>query len=163
MRLDLNLPKEAADNMLKQPHSLLLDELRNHVAQDSAHGVKSLIGCADVRKTNVIKKDFLHDEDRYRLAQLGTSFHDAEAERDDFGSKEEIDHIRRVILDKSTNNAQRGEAQIFERARLRSRVEKRIKEKRNMSFFHQSVSSLITKRKDGKDHIPLRKRVRVSL
>lgn len=146
VQLEASLPKEAADNVLEQPHSLLLNELRNHVAQDRAHGIESLISGADICETNVVEKDLLHYKDRHRLAQLGAGLHDAEAERDDFGSEKEIDHIGRIILDKRANHAQRSETQIFERAGLGRRVEERIEKKRNMSFFHSRVSLPITKR-----------------
>lgn len=53
--------------MLQQANSLLLHELVNHVAEDSANGVETLIGLAYVRETNIVKQDLLYDEDGDRL------------------------------------------------------------------------------------------------
>ena len=56
--------------MLKKADSLLLHQLSNHVAQDSAHGVESLICRANVAQAYIIKKNFLYDKDSDSFAQL---------------------------------------------------------------------------------------------
>jgi hypothetical protein len=53
----------------------------------------------------IIKEDLLHDKDRNSLAKLRAGLHDAEAQWDNLGSKEEVDNIRGIILDKSTNDS----------------------------------------------------------
>jgi hypothetical protein len=123
--------------MLQQSHRLLLNELSHHVAQDGSYRVESFVCSAYVGKTDVVQQNLLHNEDRHSLAQFGTSLHDPKAKRDDLGGKEEVDHIRRVVLDKRTNHAKGSQAQIFEGARLGSGVEERVKEKRNMSYVHK--------------------------
>lgn len=57
----------------------------------------------------IVEKDFLDDKYSHGLAELRTSLHDSEAERDDFGRQEEVDHVGRVVLDKSTNDSERGQ------------------------------------------------------
>lgn len=133
---DGNSPKEATDHMLEQSHRLLLNELSNHVAQDSPHRIEPFVGSANVRETDVIQQNLLHNEDGHRLAKLRASLHDAKTKRDDLGGEEEVDHIRRIVFDESANHAQRSQAQVFEGARLGSSVEKRVEEKRNVGFFH---------------------------
>ena len=128
-----DIPKEAADDVLEQPHGLLLHQLSDHVAQHGPHGVESLVGGADVGKTNIIQQYLLYNEDGHRLAQLRARLHNAKAERDDLGSEKEVDDIRGVILDQCTDHAQGGEAQVFERARFRSGVEEWVEEKRDVS------------------------------
>lgn len=61
------VPKEAAHDVLEQAYGLLLDELVDHVRKHCADGVESLVGLADVRKTNIVKQDLLHNEDGNRL------------------------------------------------------------------------------------------------
>lgn len=87
------LPKEATDDVLQQAHGLLLDELVNHVAQHSANRVEALVGLADVGKASVIKKYLLNNEDSDGLAKLGARLHDAQAQRDDLRSEQEVDNL----------------------------------------------------------------------
>ena len=79
--------------MLEKSGGLLLHKLRNHVAQDRADRVEPLICCANIVQPMVVKKDLLHNEYSYGLAELGAGLHDSEAERDDFGGEEEVDDI----------------------------------------------------------------------
>jgi hypothetical protein len=104
--------------VLQQADGLLLDELVHHVAQHSAYGVEALVGLADVRKTGVIKKDLLYYEYSDGLAQLGARLHNAQAQRDNLRSKEEVDDLRGIVLDKGANDSERREAKIFERPAL---------------------------------------------
>lgn len=93
-----NLPEEASDNMLEKADSLLFNELSDHIAQDGTHSIESLIGSADICKADIVKQDLLNYENGDRFAELGTSFHDAEAEWDDLGGQQEVDHVGGVIL-----------------------------------------------------------------
>ena len=72
--------------MLEKADSLLLHQLSNHVAQDSAHGIESFICRANVAQANIIKKNFLYDKDSNGFAQLRTRLHNAKAKRDDLCS-----------------------------------------------------------------------------
>lgn len=110
----------------------MLDKLCNHVAQDGSHGIEPFVGSTDVCEANVVEKDLLYDEDGHCLAKLRSGLHNPEAERNDLRGQEEVDHIGRVILHQSTNDAQGGETEIFKRARLGSRVQERIEEKRDV-------------------------------
>jgi len=98
-----SLPKKAAHNVLQQSCGLLLNELRDHVAKNSANSVETLIRSAYIIQPMVIKKDLLYNEYSDCLAELGPSLHDAKTERNDLGGKKEVDHIGRIILNKSPN------------------------------------------------------------
>jgi hypothetical protein len=60
----------------------------------------------------------LHDENGDCFGELGAGFHYAEAERNDFGRKEEVDDFAAVVLDESADNAEGGETKILEWARF---------------------------------------------
>ncbi len=81
-----DLPKKASDNMLEQPHSLLLNQLCDHIAQDRTYSVKPLICMTNVCKPYIIQQYLLHNEDRNGLAELRARLHDAKAKRDDLSS-----------------------------------------------------------------------------
>jgi hypothetical protein len=74
----------------------------------------------------VIKKDLLHDEYGHSFAKLGASFHDSQAQRDDFRCKEKVDDIGGIILDKSTDDTEGGQSQIFERSGLRGSIKEGV-------------------------------------
>jgi hypothetical protein len=114
--------------MLQQPNRLLIHQLRNHITQDRPYGIKSLVRLADVLQSHVVEQDLLHDEDGDGLAEFRTGFHDAQAERDDFGGEEEIDYVCAVVFDEGADDAERGEAQIFEGTRFGGCVEEGIEE-----------------------------------
>ena len=71
--------------MFEESDGLLLDKLSDHIAKHSAYSIESLVGVTDIAKPCVIEKNLLHDKDCYRLAQLRASFHNPQAQRDDFG------------------------------------------------------------------------------
>ncbi len=114
----ISIPKEAAHDVLEQPDCLLLDELSDHVAEDSAHSIETLIRRTNIRQANVIEKNLLHDENRDGLTKFRSGLHNTKAERNDLGGEEEVDDVRRVILDQGSDDAERCEAQILERARF---------------------------------------------
>lgn len=154
--------------MLEQADGLLFNQLGNHVTQDGTDSVESLISGTDIPKANIIKQDLLHDKDGHRLAQLGARLHDAKAKWDNLSGQQEIDDIRRVILDQSADNTERSETQVFEGSRFGSRVQEWVEEQRYMScvFWSAFITTLVNRRglpQNTHTHIPFRKSVRVSL
>lgn len=119
--------------MLEETDSLLLDQLGDHIAENGADGIEALVRRADIAQTDVVKEYLLDDENRDRLAQLGAGLHDAEAKRDDLSGEKEIDYVRGVVLHQGPDDTQRSETEVFERARLRGRVEKRVQKQGGMS------------------------------
>ena len=91
--------------MLEEAGRLLLDELADHVAQDGSHGIKALVCRANVVETVVVQEYLLNDEDCHRLAQLGSRLHDSKTEGYYLRSKEKIDDLGRIILDKGPDDA----------------------------------------------------------
>lgn len=118
--------------MLEQPDGLLLHQLSDHVAQNGPHGVESLVCGANISKTNIIQQNLLYNKNRHRFAQLRARLHDAEAEWDDLGGEKEVDDIRGVVLDQSTNHTQGGQSQVFEGTRFGCGIKERVEEKRDM-------------------------------
>lgn len=88
------LPEKATNHVLEQPHSLLLDQLRDHVAQDRPHSVESFVCMTDVCKPDIVQQYLLHDEYRYGLAKLRARLHNTQAKRDDLGGQEKVDYVR---------------------------------------------------------------------
>lgn len=91
-------PEVAPDDVLEQPNRLTLNELADHVAEDSPNGVKALVRLADVGQAKVVEQDLLDDKDSDRLGELRSRLHDAQAEGDDLGRQEEVDDRRVVVL-----------------------------------------------------------------
>ena len=108
--------------MLQQPHSLLLNQLAHHITQHHPHRIEPLIRRTDIRQPNIIQKDLLHNEDSDRLAELGARLHYPQAERDDFGGEKEVDDIGGIVLDEGADDAEGGEAEVFEWAGFGGRV-----------------------------------------
>ena len=90
--------KIAADDMLEQADRLSLDKLIDHVAQDSADRVESLVGVADVRQAGLVQEDLLDNEDGDRLRELRACLHDAQTQWDDLRGQEEVDDGSVVVL-----------------------------------------------------------------
>lgn len=126
-------PKETADNVLKESHRLLIDQLCHHVAQYSAHGIEALVSLANVLQPHVVQQNLLNDENGYSLAELGTGLHDTEAEWDDLGCEQEIDNFTAVIFNQCANDAERCEAEVFEWSRLGGGIEEWVEEERDVS------------------------------
>lgn len=129
--------------MLEQSDRLLLNQLSDHIAKDSAYSIESLICRTNVRQANVIEKDLLYNENGNGLAQFRTGLHDAETERNDLGGKEEVDDIRGVILHQGSNDTQRCETEVLERARFGGRVQKGIQEQGNVSCVRTRDGKLV--------------------
>jgi hypothetical protein len=92
-------PKIATDNMFEESDRLGLDKLVDHVAEDGTDGEEALVGVTDVGEPGLVKEDLLHNEDRDRLGKFRAGFHDAEAEGDDLGRKEEVyDRVVVILL-----------------------------------------------------------------
>lgn len=53
-RRRVNIPEEAAHNVLEQTDGLLFHKLVDHVAEYGAYSIKALVGLTYVGKTNVI-------------------------------------------------------------------------------------------------------------
>lgn len=101
-----SIPKKTPNDMLQQPHSLLLDKLGDHVAQYSPHSVEPFVGLADVLQAEVIEQDLLHNKDGHGFAKLAAGLHDAQTEWDYLGCEQEVDDFARVILDEGADYAQ---------------------------------------------------------
>ena len=125
--------------MLEQADRLLFHQLRDHVTEDRPHGVESLVRGADVREPHVVEKNLLHDEDGDRLAQLGAGLHDPKAQRDDLRRQEEIDDLRRIVLDQGPDDSKGGQAKVLERPRLGGRIEKGVEKQRDVGWSGESV------------------------
>ena len=53
--------------MLKQANGLLFDQLTNHITQDCADSIETLISLANVCETGVIKQYLLNNKDCHGL------------------------------------------------------------------------------------------------
>ena len=95
----------------------------DHVAEDCAYSIETLISLADVLQSKVVQKNLLHNKNGNSLAQLAAGLHDAKAKRNNLGGQEEVDDLAAVVLDKGADDAERSEAEILERTRLRRRVQ----------------------------------------
>jgi hypothetical protein len=159
-----NLPKEAPDHVFQKTGGLLLDELSNHIAQNSTNSVEPLVCGADVVEPAVIQENLLHDEYRHRLAKFRSGLHDAQAERDDLSGEEEVDDLGGVVLNKRANDPQRGESKVFKRPRFGRGVEERVEEQRDVRWERivRSEKPLLGEGR-AQGILPLRKRFRVSL
>ena len=65
--------------MLKKSHRLLVDQLSDHVAENCANSVETLVSLTNVLQAHIVKQDLLDDEDSNSLAELRASLHDTEA------------------------------------------------------------------------------------
>lgn len=88
----------APNNVLEKAYCLAVDDLCDHVVENSADSIKAFVCLADVRQAHIVQEDLLYDEDRHRLAQFAACLHDTQAERNDLRRQEEGNHIRVVIL-----------------------------------------------------------------
>ena len=84
--------------MLEQPDRLSLHQLVHHVTEDGPNSVESFICVTDVRQAGLIEKDLLDDEDSNGFRKFGSSFHDTQAQRDNFSREKEVDDRGVVIL-----------------------------------------------------------------
>ena len=151
------LPKKAAYNVFQQPRRLLFNELRNHIAEHCTNCVETLVCSANVIQSMIIQEDLLNDEDSDSLAKFRARLHNSKTEGNNLRCEEEVNDIRRIILHEGSDNAKRGKSQVFEWARLRRSVEKRIEEEGNVRCGRQISSS------PQLAYIPFKNRARVSL
>ena len=149
--------------MLQQSHSLLLHQLADHIAQDGADGVETLICLADVTQTNVVEQDLLDNKDGYCLAELRACLHDAKTEGDNLCCEEKVDDLGRVVFDERTNNAKGGKSEVFKRTGFGSRVKKGIEEKRNVSWIKKISNAIQPQINIGRQDRPCKNNARVSV
>lgn len=129
--------------MLEQADRLLLHQLLHHIAEDGAYSVETLVRLADVVEAHVVEENFLDNENGNSLTELTASLHDAQAQRDNLRGKEEVDDIRRVVLNERANDTEGSEAQVFEGARLGSGIKERVEEERDVRW--DGVSDIATR------------------
>ena len=111
----------------------MLYQLGDHVAENGAHRIESLVCRTNVAQANIVKENLLYNENGNGLAKLRSGFHDPKTERDDLGGQEEVDHIGRIILHQGADHTQRRQTEVLEGARLGCGIEERVKEKRDVS------------------------------
>jgi hypothetical protein len=92
--------------MLEQSCCLLFYELRYHIAEDGSNSIKPFIRSTDVVQAMIIEKNLLDNENSDCLAELRASFHYPKTQWNDFSCEKEVDNIRGIVFDKSTNNSQ---------------------------------------------------------
>ena len=119
-------PQVAADHVLQKPLARLLAELDDHLAQDHGDVGEPVVGLTDVVQTSLVQQDLLQDEGRHRLAQLRAALHDPQAERDDLGGEQEVDHLLLVGLHEGPDDPEGGEAEVLEGAGLADGVEEGV-------------------------------------
>jgi hypothetical protein len=158
--------------MLQQPHGLAIDQRRHHIAQHGPDGIEPLVRLTDVLQPQVVEQNLLHDENRDRLGQFRSSLHDAQAQWDDLGREEEVDHVRIVILlvsistphaciacythlDERTDDAERGQTKVLERPGLAGRVQEWVQEEWDVCYRDEQ---------SGREthNVPFKKRLLVS-
>ena len=88
--------------------------------------LEPVVGLADVEEARVVQEDLLHDEGGDGLAQLGAVVHDPQAEWDDLGGQEEVDHLPLVGLDQGADHPEGGEPQVLEGSGLTLRFEEGV-------------------------------------
>jgi hypothetical protein len=91
--------------VLEEANGLLLNQLVDHVAENGADCVETLVGLADVCEPNIVQEDLLYDEDGNSLTEFRTSLHDAQAKGNDLGREEEVNDFGRIVLDKRADYA----------------------------------------------------------
>ena len=84
--------------MLEKTNSLCVNQLINHIAENCSYGIESFVCVTDVRQASLIEKDLLDDEDSNGFRKFGSSFHDTQAQRDNFSREKEVDDRGVVIL-----------------------------------------------------------------
>lgn len=68
---------------------------------------------AKVSQTAFVEKNFLDDERGDGLRELSASLHDAQAQRNYLGLKQESDHLGVVDLDKGPDDTKRCEPKVL--------------------------------------------------
>ena len=70
----------------------------------------------------------------YRSRKLIASFHNPKTKWDNFSGKQEINNVRVVTLDQSSNYTQTCQSQVLKRSSLACGIQERIQVKRNVSL-----------------------------
>lgn len=109
----LGQPQVATNDVFQEANGWILYQFSYHARQDSTNSVKSLRCGTDICQSIVVQEDLLHNKCCDCFRQLGTRFHDAEAERDDLRLQKEIHYVGIVDFDQGTDNAEGGQSQIF--------------------------------------------------
>ena len=147
----------ASNDVFEQPHAGIPDKRGDHVAKNVGNSKESLGSLADVIEPSFINQDLriclasaanicgtvthlLNNEGGDCSAQLAAGLHDAETQGYYFCSEQEVDDIAVVNLNKRTNDAQRGQAQVFERPSFADRVEKRIEKQGDVGLQEAGAS-----------------------
>lgn len=129
--------------MLEQSHRLGLDQILDHDLQHINDGIEPLVGVANIIQAHLVEQNFLNNKNSDRLGKLGAMLHDPKAQRNDFGGEEEVDHLHVVRrrrgfvpcrLDEGADDPQRGQAEVFERARFRGCIEEWVEEQGEVCY-----------------------------
>jgi len=105
----------ALDDVLEQAGRWLFAALGDdHVVQDSADCQESFGRFTKVVETFIIQQYFLDDERCDSLRQFGSSLHDSQAERDDFGLKQKTNYVGIINFHEGTDYAQGSQPQVLE-------------------------------------------------
>ena len=84
--------------MLQKADCLGVNQLVDHIAEDSSNGEEAFIGMTNVSEACLVKKDLLHDENCDCFRQFRACFHDSETEWNDLRRKEEVNDSIVVVL-----------------------------------------------------------------
>jgi hypothetical protein len=109
-----NIPQEAPYDMLQQPHSLLIHQLRHHIRQHRTNGIEAFVSLANILQTHIVEQNLLHNKDGDCLAELRTRLHDTEAEGYYLSREEEVNYFGAVVLDEGANDSEGRQAQVLE-------------------------------------------------
>ncbi len=82
----------------------------------------------------------MDDEGGDGSAQLAAGLHDAETKGNYFGCEQEVDDFTVVHLYKSTDDTERGQAQVFKGPSFADCVEKRVEEQRDVRLEEAGAS-----------------------
>lgn len=101
--------------MLEEAYGLCMREIVDHETENVDDGMEPFIGVTYICETDLVEQNFLHDENRDRLRQLGAVLHDPQTERNDLCREEKVDDLSIIGLvdrltprglDEGTDNSQ---------------------------------------------------------
>lgn len=76
--------KIATNHVFKNTKGLCFNQLKNHVVEYGADGIKAFICLTNVGEAQIIQQNFLYDKDGHSFGDFCARFHDAQTKRDDF-------------------------------------------------------------------------------